>query len=220
MSSSNTSDRFQTFIAVGIALATVIGAVLAARATLLNDDANDFDQAGLSSAIDLALARSNIEIQRAQNLIAFLDFSQERRSAQLIAQEMDQLDLNDPARLQLSEQAAADWNKAINSRYFFNTDYYDKTTDTFDQQTFVDSQLAEAASYQDLAPDPHFDAAQDNRAKASKFVAAIVALAIALFSLAVAEVLHSRFRYTLAGLGTLVLIGSVAASLLIEIGVL
>ena len=61
MSESTCSGRFQTFIAVCIALATVTGAVLAARASVLNDNANQADQDGMSSTIDLALARSSDE---------------------------------------------------------------------------------------------------------------------------------------------------------------
>jgi hypothetical protein len=59
MSEANPFNRFEAFLAIGIALATVIGALLAARASTYNDAANDADQAGLSSAIDLALVQSS-----------------------------------------------------------------------------------------------------------------------------------------------------------------
>src|SRR5574337_1329893 len=106
MSEASTSNRFEAFLAIGIALATVIGALLAARASTYNDTANDADQEGLSSAIDLALAQSAVESQRDQNLVAFLEFAQHRRLAELIVQQMKQLDSNGETWAQLDRQSS------------------------------------------------------------------------------------------------------------------
>ncbi len=220
MSESTPSSRFETFIAACIAIATVVGAILAARATLLNDNANTADQTGLASAIDLALTRSTDESQRAQNLIAFLDFSQHRRSAEVMVDQMKQIDSSSARWAQLDEQSSAEWNKAISSRYFFDTNYYDKFTSTWDQQAFMDGKLVEAASIQDLNPDPHFSSANHGRAKAGKFVGVIAVLSIALFCFAVANVFRSRAKYAIVLLGNLILLGSIAAAFMIESGVL
>jgi hypothetical protein len=61
MSEANPPNRFEAFLAICIAVATVAGAILAARAAVYNDAANDADQAGLSSAIDLALTQASVE---------------------------------------------------------------------------------------------------------------------------------------------------------------
>jgi hypothetical protein len=220
MSESNSSSRFEVFIAIGIAMATVAGAILAARATLLNDDANTSDQTGLASAIDLALARSTNESQRAQNLIAFLDFSQHRRAAELMVDQMDKID---PASLrwtQLDDQSSAEWNKAISSRYFFDASYYDKFNGTWDQQAFMDGQLVEAASLHDLNPDPHFNSADGGRAKAAKFIGVIAVLSFTLFCFAIANVIRSRAKYLVAALGSLFLLGSIAVAIAIQAGAL
>jgi hypothetical protein len=92
ISEASPSNRFGAFLAICIALATVIGAILAARAAVYNDAANDADQEGLSSVIDLALTQSSVEAQRAQNLSALLQFAQYRRLAELISDQMKQLD--------------------------------------------------------------------------------------------------------------------------------
>ena len=220
MSEASTSNRFETFLAIGIALATVIGALLAARASTYNDTANDADQAGLSSAIDLALAQSSVESQRDQNLVAFLEFAQHRRLAELIVQQMKQLDPNSEAWAQLDRQSSVEWDKAVSSRYFFNSNFYDKFSATFDQQAFTDSQLAEQASYHDLNPEPHFTVAQASRVHSSKLVGLVAVLAVALLFFAAANVVESRVRYVLAALGVVVLFGSAAAALLIEAGTL
>ncbi len=220
MSDTNSSGRFEAFLAIGIALATVIGALLAARASTYNDAANDADQTGLSSSIDLALAQSAVQSQRAQNLVAFLEFAQQRRLAELIVQQMHQLDSNSAQWAQLDQESSAEWNKAVNSRYFFDANFYDKFNNTFDQQAFVDSQLAERASFQDLNPEPHFAEAEGNRARASKMLSLVAVLATALFLFAAANVIERRLRYALAGLGVIVLIGSIAAALLVEAGTL
>ena len=220
MDESQPSNWFQTFIAVCIAIATVAGAILAARATLLNDDANTADQTGLASAIDLALTRSTNESQRAQNLIAFLDYSQHRRSAEMMVDQMNQIDASSARWAQLDELSSAEWNKAISSRYFFDTNYYDKFSNTWDQQAFMDGKLVEAASIQDLNPDPHFSSADSGRAKAGKFVGVIAVLAMALFCFAVANVIRSRRKYALVVLGDLILIGSIVAAFMIESGAL
>jgi hypothetical protein len=218
--SESTSSRFETYLAVCIAIATVLGAVLAARATLLNDDANEADQIGIASTLDLALAQSSHEAQRAQNLTAFLDFATQRRSAELMVQEMNQLNPADPLWQQLDDESSAEWNKAINSRYFFDSNYYDKLSNTWDQQTFMDGKLVEAASLQDLNPEPHFTSADDGRVKATKFVGGIAVLSAALFCFAVANVIRYRIKYAVAALGTLILIGSAVVAILIETGAL
>jgi hypothetical protein len=219
MSEANPSNRFEAFLAIGIAVATVVGAILAARTAVYNDSANDADQAGLSSAIDLALTQSSVEAQRAQNLSAFLQFAQHRRLAELISAQMDQLDSSSELWAQLDRESSAEWNKAINSRYFFTADFYDKFTNTFDQQAFVDRQLAEAASLKDLNPDPEFNQADDNRTTAAQLVGLIAVLAVALLCFAVANILDNRLRYVMAGIGVLIIVGSIAAAVAIESGV-
>jgi hypothetical protein len=220
MSEANSSNRFEAFLAICIAIATVVGAVLAARAAVYNDSANDADQSGLSSAIDLALTQSSIEAQRAQNLSAFLQFAQHRRLAELISAQMDQIDSSSELWAQLDRESSAEWNKAINSRYFFTADFYDKFTNTFDQQAFVDRQLAEAASLKDLNPDPEFTQANDDRTTASQLIGLIAVLAVALLCFALANIVESRLRYLIAGLGILIVVGSIAAAVAIESGVL
>src|SRR5512147_1805579 len=114
MNEANPSNRFAVFLAIGIAIATVVGAILAARAAVYNSAANDADQAGLSSAIDLALTQSSVEAQRAQNLSAFLQFAQHRRLAELISDQMKQLDPASELWAQLDRESSAEWNQAIN----------------------------------------------------------------------------------------------------------
>jgi hypothetical protein len=218
MSEANSSNRFTAFLAIGIALATVIGAILAARAAVYNDAANDADQEGLSSAIDLALTQSSVEAQRAQNLSAFLQFAQHRRLAELISDQMEQLDSASKQWAQLDRESSAEWNKAVNSRYFFDANFYDKFTNTYDQQAFVDSQLAEAASLKDLIPDPKFGQADHQRAAAARLIGLIAVLAVALLCFAIANVIENRLRYVLAGLGVLIIVGSIAAVAAIESG--
>ena len=218
MSTANSTNRFETFLAISIALATVVGAMLAARASTYNDMANDADQAGLSSALDLALAQSAIEAQRDQNLMAFMEFAQHRRLAEMIVQQMKSLDANSVQWAQLDQQSSAEWDKSVNSRYFFNSDYYDKFTNTFDQQSFMDSQLAEQASFQDLNPEPHFMEAEEGRTRASQMLGLVTVLGVSLFFFALANVVESQLRYGLAALGVIILLGSSIVALLIEAG--
>jgi hypothetical protein len=218
MSGANPSSRFESFLAICIALATVIGAILAARAAVYNDAANDADQGGLSSAIDLALTQSTVEAQRAQNLSAFLQFAQHRRLAELISEQMTQLDPAGEQWAQLDRESSAEWNKAVNSRYFFDANFYDPLTNTFDQRAFVDRQLAEAASLKDLNPDPKFGRADQQRATAARLVGLIAILAVALLCFAIANILGNRLRYGLAALGVLIIVGSVAAAAALESG--
>jgi len=137
-----------------------------------------------------------------------------------MVKELDTLTPNSTEWQQLDTQASAEWNKAVDSRYFFDTSYYDKFTGTFDQQAFMDGKLTEAASFKDLNPDPYFNSADAGRTKAVKVVAVIALLSTALLSFAVADVFRSRLRYLLAAFGSVILIGSIVLTALIESGVL
>jgi hypothetical protein len=78
--------------------------------------------------------------------------------------------------------------------------------------------LAEAASLRNLNPDPEFSQADDNRATAAQLIGLITVLAVALLCFAIANVLENRLRYVLAGLGVLIVAGSIAAVMAIESG--
>jgi hypothetical protein len=132
---------------------------------------------------------------------------------------MDQIDSSSELWAQLDRESSAEWNKAINSRYFFSANFYDKFSNTFDQQVFVDSQLAEAASLKDLNPDPEFGQADDNRMTAAQLVGLIAVLAMALLCFAVANILDNRLRYVVAGIGVFIILGSIAAAVAIESGI-
>jgi len=131
---------------------------------------------------------------------------------------MEQLDSASEQWAQLDRESSAEWNKAVNSRYFFDANFYDKFTNTYDQQAFVDSQLAEAASLKDLIPDPKFGQADHQRAAAARLIGLIAVLAVALLCFAIANVIENRLRYVLAGLGVLIIVGSIAAAAAIESG--
>ena len=133
---------------------------------------------------------------------------------------MKQLDSAGEQWAQLDRESSAEWNQAVNSRYFFDANFYDKFSNTFDQQAFVDSQLAEAASLRNLNPDPEFSQADDNRATAAQLIGLIAVLAVALLCFAIANILENRLRFVLAGLGVLIIAGSIAAVAAIESGVM
>ena len=55
--------------------------------------------------------------------------------------------------------------------------------------------------------------------QAARLIGLIAVLAVALLCFAVANVLENRLRYVVAGLGVLIIVGSIAAAAAIESGV-
>lgn len=212
-------DWFDTLMAMAIALVTVTGAILATRAALLGDAASGEDHAGLASAMDRALARSSTQAALYQNLTTFLDFAQHHEWARLLERALDEAP-SGAAAGPLEAELLIERNRASTSRSFFTNDYYDKAHQSFDRQAFVEGSLAEAASRQDLAPEPHLAAGEESRARAQKLVGVIAVLSLALLSYTLAKAWRGWPGYVLALGGTAIFLAGVAAAGLVELGVL
>jgi hypothetical protein len=209
---SQTGNRFQTAVAIMIALVTLVGAIVAWRAALAAGDAGDADFAGLNATLNAEQTRTLNITTLYEHYRVYTAYFQHNELGNLI---VDELDSATSADLGLLDQQKTDaWNIATANQTFFPTRFL-KQDGSYDTQRELGEAWAEAGQQKDLNPAPHFAQADRLRAKSSWLVGILIVLAAALLLFTLAEGLSPSaklLRYGIALGGTvLVLVGSGAA---------
>jgi tetratricopeptide (TPR) repeat protein len=208
------SERFKIFVAIMIAVVTVVSALIAWRSALAAVDAGNFDDAGILAALNREEANTIASIDSSQARAAYISY---RRNV-LLAEELIPQDGNIAS---LTEDEARQFREAIElataSRQFFSTQYVDENS-MYDYERQIGQALAQAAREKDLEPDRHFAAANQSREKSVGFVATLLLMGISLLLFAIAETIGHVVKFALAlGGMAFLLIGS-GAALGIEMG--
>ena len=214
---SDTSDLFQTVIAILIAIVAVAGAVTAWRASLIDGEAGVADFVGLQAAINAAETKVVNTTALYRNYRAYTNFTYNRELAGLLDKELNTMDTADiPPELVRETVAAA--QLASDNEGFFSKRYLNQDG-SYNRQRDLGEAWATSDERLDLDPTPHFASADQGRNKVSLLIAIFIVQAAALLLLTVAQTLHSSrnvMRYSLAGLGTVFLVFTIVAAVIIE----
>ena len=199
-------DRFQTAMAVLIAVVTLVGAVLAWRAAIAADDAGDADFAGLKAVLHAEETRMVNDVNALRHYRAYTAYTQHEELRLRLAQLGD-----------VNGEVAAT-NLATTSQVFFPTRYLN-LNGSYDLQREVAELWAQAQQVTDLDPVQHFDEADAGRVKTIQLVAAFILLSLSLLFYTSAEGIHPErplIRYGLGALGTVFLLATLIAAFIIE----
>jgi len=207
-------DPLETFTAILIALVTVVGAIVAWRASVSADGAGDADFAGLKATLNVEETRALNAVNGYENYGAFLTYSRYSRLGDMLEADLPQAaDEAEAARLESDRADAHDLATANES--LFPTKFRNRDG-TYDLQRQLGEMWADAARQKDLNPDPQFEEADKLRAKTNWFLADIALLALGLVFYTLVEAVPDKLKYVLVGLGTVVLIAGTAAAFYIE----
>jgi len=212
-SSTEQGNRFKIVAAILLAAVTVTGAVVAWRAAIAADAANNADAAGLAATLDAEETRAVNIVTTYEHYRAYTTYLRHNELGDRIAQDIP--DATDAEAEALQRQKTDAWDLAVAVQTFFDQRYLDPDGN-YDTQREIDELWADAQQSKDLYPAPHFANSDRLRNKSTTMVILLVPLALALSGFALAESMKHRLKYVLAAGGTLILIGSIAALLIME----
>lgn len=204
------SDRFQTIVAVLIAVVSMISAGVIWRASLAGSSATTADRRGL-------IATVKYEAAYAQTVSTLYE---EARYASQHARYQARVD----ALAALDDDAAhseAEWVKQIvvnlGSFTLLATDPTYRTADgELDLDARLDDLRAADADLRDLDPQQDFAAADRYYRESQLLVSAVIVFAVALFFLTLAEITRHRARVALAVAGAVVFLVGLGGVLVAE----
>ena len=215
------SDPFRTRIAVVIALVSIAGAFVAARASILSVRASDLDQISLQQLVQQQQLLADIEGQVAQDLRLFARYQERVLAWRLLERDARSVRREHPSLAdRLEADARTELAIARSMRPFFNfqPDLGDdqgrvKYDPVFARRYLVDTNV----ELRELRPDDTFRLAQDLHVQIVRLVGVAALLIAALFFLTLAQLVRRNVRHTFAGAGGVVLVVGLALFALVEV---
>jgi hypothetical protein len=203
------SNRLETLVAILIAVVTVIGAVVAWRASVADDGAGDADFAGLRASLNAEETRALNAVNAYEHYGAYTTYWRYNALGDALAEEIE---LAPEAAVEaLDRQRAeaydlADANQDLFPNRFLNRD------GTYSVAREMGQAWADAAREKDLYPDPQYAEADQLRTKSNRLLGSITILGVALVAFTLVETVGGRLKMALVLLGTaLALAGTVLA---------
>lgn len=206
-------DPFETPVAILIALITVVGAIVAWRASVAADGAGDADNGGLRAMLNVEETRALNGVNAYENYGAFVAYDRYAYMGDLLEADLAVADEADFERLEADRADAQDLaiaNQSLFPNKFLNRD------GTYDVQRQLGELWADAAREKDLNPEPQFVEADKLRDRTNWFLGDIALLSLGLVFLTLVESVPNQLKYVLTGLGLLTLLVGTGAAFWIE----
>jgi hypothetical protein len=207
------SQRLETIVAILIALATVIGAVVAWRSSVADDGAGDADFAGLRASVRAEETRALNYVNAYENYGSYISYRRYNDMGDLL--EADAAGASREAADQLERQRADNHDLSLTSERLFPNKFLDRDG-SYNLKRQLGEMWADAAKENDLNPDPQFAEAEQLRSKANWLLLAVTILAVALVFYTLVESFGKRMQYVMVVLGTLCMLAGTAFALMIE----
>lgn len=193
------SDRFKSFIAVLIAIVTVLGASSAGLAAKASSDAGDGDFEGMTAAISAQKADIINEINAYQHYHAYTIYMRYLELGNLL---YDPKADNKTQSLLFKQQQEA-WGVADGIKSTFFEARYLNPDGSYDILRELQEARAEDEQSTDLNYEPHFERADRLRARASFLTGNMIVFAVSFWFLTLAQVIENRIKYMTAFFGIL-----------------
>jgi hypothetical protein len=206
-------NRLATLVAILIALATVIGAVVAWRASVASDGSGDADFAGLRATVNLEETRALAAVTAYENYSAFMNYRRYEELGNLLVEEQnqaaeDEATALEPERINAHDLALA--NQQLFPNKFLNRD------GSYALQREVGELFADAAKEKDLQPDSQYAEADKLRDKTNQLLIAVTVLAVALVFYTLVETVGRRLQYLFIGVGLLCTVAGSVMAFMVE----
>lgn len=207
------TNHLATVVAILIALATLIGAVVAWRASVAADGAGDADFAGLRATVNWEETRALAAVTVYENYSAFMNYRRYEELGNLLVEEQNQREDDEAAALEPERVSAYDLalaNQQLFPNKFLNRD------GSYALQREVGEIFADAAKEKDLQPDSQYAEADKLRAQTDQLLVAVTILAAALVFYTLVETVGRRLQYLFVGAGLLCTLAGAVMAIMVE----
>ncbi|HMO59298.1 MAG TPA: hypothetical protein PKA05_18530 [Roseiflexaceae bacterium] len=205
--------RFETILAILIALVTVMSAVAAWRAAIAGDAAGNADFDGLSAAISYEEARALNASTSYQQYRAYTRYLLNNTLGDLLWDDGQQASAEEASILRRDRLLAYD--QMLIDVDFFESRYINRDG-AYDRDRQFDALMADSERNDDLNPLPHFQEADRQYTKSRLQIAMLIFLASALWFFTLAAEIKHVIRYPLATLGLMAMCVAIVGSAAIE----
>jgi hypothetical protein len=212
----NKESGLQTLIAIMIAAITVIAALVAWRASVIEDAAGDSDYAGLRAAVNVEETRALNFVNAYENYGAYTNYQRYRDLGDLISE--DQTTVSEAEGLVLESQRSEAHDLAIASQTLFPNKFLNRDG-TYGLQRQMGELWADAAKEKDLNPTPQFADADAQRGKSTRMLISLMVFAIGLVFLSLVESIE-KGRSVMIALGSMTVVAGMVIYFLVEFGVM
>lgn len=193
------SNRFKSFVAVLVAIVTVLGALTAGLAAKASSDAGDGDFAGMGAAISAQKADLINEVTAYEHYRAYTTYIRYLELGNLLYDP----NMDEKTQQLLYNQQQEVWGVADGiMSTFFQARYIDPDG-TYDLNRELQEARAEDEQSNDLNYVPYFDKADSLRARSSFLIGNMIVFAFSFWFLTLAQVMENRFKYFMALFGIL-----------------
>lgn len=204
------SDRFKSFVAVLVAIVTILGALTAGLAAQASSDAGDEDVGGMSAAISAQKADIINEVYAYEHYRAYTAYVRYLELGNL---------LNDPNADKTTQQLLYNqqqevWGVADGILSTFFQGRYMNPDGTYDLNRELQEARAEDEQSNDLNYAPYFDKADGLRARSSFLIGNMIVFAVSFWFLTLAQVMENRFKYFMAIFGILLALAGILGILI------
>lgn len=186
-------DRFKSFVAVLVAVVTVLGATTACLAAGAVSTAGDMDFAGLDASIRAQKADIINNIKAYEHYRAFTTYKRYDQLGYLLS----------------GDQQAEAWGVAAGLTSFF-TSRYINSEGQYDLERELQEEWASDAQSEDLNATPYFERSDKERSRSAFLTANMIMFAVSFWFFTVAQVTNKKIKYVWAGLGVLFSLAGIA----------
>ena len=180
----NNGSRFKTIMALMMALVTILGAFVAWRAVLADDEAGDTDPLGWNATIATEETLTLQNARHYQNYGSYTAYLRYSELGDLIDDDLPKSPRTQTAALE--RQRAEAWDTAGTISDFFPLRYINHDG-SYNSARELGEAWADAQQTRDLDPDRHYQKADKLRDKSNRLFVILIGFALSLWIFTLAE---------------------------------
>jgi len=207
----DTSEHFETIIALTIAIVSLIGAFLGGWSALTESEASGAQFNGVIAAVNREKAQVTSHTWMFQDLRAYTKYQRLSTLADVTtADAVAAQGVGDVAQAQSLRQQALAYRTAANAAGTFFASEYVLPDSSFDEELYLEHQMRFEVRNRDVDPEDDYQEAVDLLEDSFVLVVVIRGLAVAITLMIIAHITHSKLRYAWFAGGVAVFLGFMA----------
>ncbi|MCE1253183.1 MAG: hypothetical protein LWX83_06490 [Anaerolineae bacterium] len=207
------TSKFETIISILIAIVVVLGALVSWRASLIDDSSGDNDYGGIKSAVSAEQARALNYVNAYSDYGNYVNYWKNSRLSTLISEDIAKNGDEDPV---LDAQVKTANDIVDSSSDMFKMRYLNRDR-SYNIQRQLGEMWADASKKSDLDYEAQFKSADEDRARTRLMLVALMILTVSpIFYTLIESSENPKYKYAMAILGTLFMIGGALMAFLVE----